>query len=158
LSRTVSGKVKGTSNMSANCMSKPAAVIVLCTLLSFACSSGRSEGVGHTESFTAGNEAELKEGAQRITAFKQELIGQGLRVISSSTGVSSTGGSREQFILTGDYSHLHNVEVTLWTSNRLDMDKPHFGAGAQTRIGNETERQEFSSLEKRLRLVVTGRE
>ncbi|MCU1267125.1 MAG: hypothetical protein JWM21_3443 [Acidobacteria bacterium] len=138
-------------------MIKSTAIILVCFLLFSGCSAGRSDGVAHTESFTAGNDAELKEGAQRISNFKQELIGRGLRVISSGT-YSSAKGSRQQFVLTGDYGHLHNLEVTLWTSDRLDADKPHLGAGAQTRIRNETEEQEFRLLEKRLRLVASGQE
>jgi hypothetical protein len=138
-------------------MIKSAVIVASFLLLLTGCSSGRSAGMGHTESYTADNEIDLKKGNQRIRNFKQELLAQGLRVISSGTS-SSPAGSREQFILTGNYGQLRDLEVTLWTSSSIVAEKPQLGAGARTQIRSDAEEQEFRLLEKRLRLVATGLE
>ena len=138
--------------------------LIVCTLLLIGCAANQSQGVGYSDSYIAGNEVELKEGVRRINDFKQELLGRGLRIISNeSTGFSRgdgkgivPGGSKETVILKGDYGKLREVEVTLWTSDRLDMDPPHLGARVQTRISNQAEEAELNSLKERIQFVVSG--
>ena len=145
-------------------MSKLAGALIVCILFSIGCSRDTSNGIGHTETFVASNEAELKEGVRRINDFKQELLGRGLRVISNGSTSFSTGdakgtvnrGSKETVVLKGDYGRLRDIEVTLWTSDRLGVDPPHFGAGFNARFGGKAEEDEANSLKDRLRFVVTG--
>ena len=144
-------------------MSKLAGALIVCIMFSIACVRDTSIGMGHTETYVASNEAELKAGVQRINDFKQELLGRGLRVISNGSTGFSTGdekgttrrGSKETVVLKGDYGKLRDIEVTLWTSDSLAVDPPRLGAGIKARFG-KAEEDEANALRDRLRFVVTG--
>jgi len=137
-------------------------VLVALTALSIGCSSlivgRRHDEKTYTDTYTAANEAELKEAVRRVNEFKQQLLEAGFHEISSESASSVGGGTRIKKILKGTYGNLHNVEITLWTSDKIDssMDNKHIGAGAHSEITSNADEQEFEALVRKLQFVTTG--
>jgi hypothetical protein len=126
------------------------ALIAFC-LLAMGCSGQQSSGKGATMSNTVTTQAELNEGNQRINEFKQELLRRGFRVVSSFSSES-----KEQVILEGRYGALKDLEVTLWTGNRLETKEPQLGGGIHASIAGKEAEQEFDEFYKRVVKVVVG--
>lgn len=133
-------------------MAKRVCALIVCGLFAIGCSGGHPRGKGSTMSFTVATQNQLDEGNQRINEFKQELLNQGFRVLSSSGS-----DSKEQVILKGDYGKLKDLEVTLWTGKRLDIKEPHLGGGIRTSIASEEAEREFDALYRKVVSIVVGR-
>jgi hypothetical protein len=133
-------------------MNKRVFVLIACGLLAIGCSRLNPTGIGRTMSFTASTQDQLDEGNKRINDFKQELLTQGFRVVSSSSS-----DSKEQVILEGRYGGLKDLKVTLWTGKRLEMKEPQLGGGIHASMVSKEAEQEFDELYRRVVFVVTGK-
>src|SRR5262245_20244184 len=138
-------------------------VILTLASLSIGCSisatnGGRHNQRSHTQTFTAANEAELQDAVHRVNEFKQQLLEAGFREISSESSSYVGGGTRSKKILKGNYGNLHDVEITLWTSNKIDaqMNNEHIGVGAHCEITSQEEERQFDALVGKPELVATG--
>ena len=100
---------------------------------------------------SVGMQAELDQGNQRINAFKEELLRQGLREVSASSS-----DSKEEFILEGQYGRLKDLRVTLRTNKRLQKEEPELAGGIHASIRDEQADQEFEELYKKVMSVVMG--
>ncbi|HZS10313.1 MAG TPA: hypothetical protein VFD58_36125 [Blastocatellia bacterium] len=127
-------------------------VFIVCTLITTGCSMQSPPNRASSNTFTAANEAELRDGSLRVEQFRQELMSRGFRVVSRSGSES-----KDQVSLRGDYGGLKGVEITLWTGKRLEMKEPHLGASLQASIASEAAGQEFDRLDARLKSVIRGK-
>lgn len=127
--------------------------LTLCGLLAINCSTGygNSYSKGSTMTYSVGTQAELDQGNQRINAFKEELLRQGLREVSVSFS-----DSKEEFILNGQYGGLKDLRVTLRTNKRLEKEEPELAGGIHASIRDEQADHEFEELYKKVISVVTG--
>lgn len=126
------------------------ALIAFC-LLAIGCSGQQSSVRDSSMSNTVTTQAELNQGNQRVNQFKQELLRKGFRQVSSFSS-----DSKEQVILKGRYGQLKDLEVTLWTVNRLDTKEPQLGGGIHASIAGKEAEQEFDEFYKRVVKVVVG--
>ena len=133
-------------------MIKRVFVLFACGLLAIACSRLNPDSKEQTMSFTAPTQDQLDEGTKRINDFKQELLTQGFRVVSSSSS-----DSKEQVILEGRYGELKDLKVTLWTGKRLEMKEPNLGGGIVASMVSKQAEQEYDELYRRVVVVVIGR-
>jgi hypothetical protein len=133
-------------------MIKRVFVLIACGLLAIGCSRLNPTGKSRTISFTASTQDQLNEGNKRINDFKQELLTQGFRVVSSSSS-----DSKEQVILEGRYGALKDLKVTLWTGKRLEMKESQLGGGIDASIVSKEAEQEFDELYRKVVLIVTGK-
>jgi len=131
-------------------MNKRVFAVIACGLLAIGC-SGNSHGKGSTMSRTVATQDQLNEGNQRITEFKQQLLMQGFREVSSSSS-----DSKEQVILEGRRGALKDLKVTLWTGKRLEMKGPQLGGGIHASIVSKEAEQEFDELYKTVVSIVVG--
>ena len=137
--------------------------LTLFALLAIGCSRGNngvlfsSKGASMTSS--VGTQAELDAANQRVNEFKQELLRQGFHEVSASFS-DSTGAfsnSREECVLEGQYGRLKDLQVTLWTTKRLEKDQPQLGGGIHASIADHEADREFEELYKKVSTIVTGR-
>lgn len=108
--------------------------------------------------YSVGTQAELDAGNQRINNYRQELLRQGFREVSSSF-TDTTGAipnSKEQFVLEGQYGRLKDLRVTLWTIKRLQKDRTEIGGGIDASLSDEQADRDFDELYKKVSFVVTG--
>lgn len=133
-------------------MIKRVFVLIACGLLAIGCSRLNPPGKGRTMSFTVSTQDQLNEGNKRINDFKQELLTQGFRVVSSSES-----DPKEQVILEGRYGALKDLKVTLWTGKQLEMNEPQLGGGIHAYMVSKEAEQEFDELYRKVVLIVTGR-
>lgn len=133
-------------------MNKKVIALIACILLTICCSRENPYGKGSTMSFTVATQDQLNEGNQRINEFKQELLRQGFRVVSLSTS-----DSKEQVILKGDYGALKDLEVTLWTGNRLEIKEPQLGGGIHASLAGKEAEREYDELYRKVESIVTGK-
>lgn len=108
--------------------------------------------------YSAGTQADLDAGNQRINDYRQELLRQGFREVS--TFVTHTSGvvpnSKEEFVLEGQYRNLKDLKVTFLTTKLLEKDQPQLRGGVQASINNEQDDRDFNELYKKVSFVVTG--
>jgi len=136
--------------------------LTLFALLAISCSSGnRAASVsskGSNMTYSVGTQAELDAANQRVNKYRQELIRQGFHAISESFSDSTgtTYNSRDEVVLEGQYGKLKNLQVTLWTTTRLEKDQPHLGGGVHASIVDEQAARDFEELYKKVCFVVTG--
>ena len=139
-------------------------ILTLFGLLAISCShrngavSSSSKDMSMT--FSAGTQAELDAGNQRINDYKQELLRQGFHEVSVSFYDETAGtayvNSKEQFVLEGQYRNLKDLRVTLWATKRLTKDQPQLGGGVKASINDEQAERDFEELYKKVSFVVTG--
>jgi hypothetical protein len=133
-------------------MDKRALLLIACSFIAVSC-DGRSVPSKATYStFTAGNEAEVREGSRRTREYEQELLHQGFRVISTTNSDLS-----EKIDLKGDYKDLKNVEIRLSIGKKLEMKGPYFGGDLRAFLPDSTAEREFEEMEKRLHLAIQGK-
>jgi len=138
--------------------------LTLFGLLTISCSHGnRGAATSFKDSsmtFTAGTQAELDAGNQRIKDYRQELLRQGFHEVSTSlttkSGESPEINSKEEFVLEGRYRNLKDLRVTLWTTKRLEKEGPELGGGISASISDAQADRDFEELYKRVSFVVTG--
>jgi len=108
--------------------------------------------------YSASTQAELDAGNQRINDYRQELLQQGFREVSSfSTHTSGAApNSKEEFVLEGQYRNLKNLKVTFLTTKLLEKDHPQLKGGVEAFINNEQADRDFEELYKKVVFVVTG--
>ena len=76
--------------------------------------------------------------------------------MSFSRNDSKFVGTKEQVILKGNYGKLRDIEITLWTSDRLEVEAPQLGAGFKAQVGSPEDEAEIKSLTQRLQFVTSG--
>jgi hypothetical protein len=138
--------------------------LTLFGLLAISCSGGNrgaaSSSKSSTMTFTAGTQAELDAGNQRINDYRQELLREGFHEVSVSfsdeTANTSSVNSKEQFVLEGQYRNLKDLRVTLWTTKRLQKEQSHLGGGIDASIIDDQADRDFEELYKKVSFVVTG--
>ena len=136
--------------------------LTLFGLLAINCSceyrANTSSSKGSTMTYSVGTQAELDAANQRIKEYKQELVKQGFREVSTS--FSDTSGvfsnSKEEVVFEGQYGTLKNLRVTLWTSTRLQKEQPQLGGRVNASLPNEQAERDFEELYKKVVYVVTG--
>ncbi|HEX7335247.1 MAG TPA: hypothetical protein VF290_27345 [Pyrinomonadaceae bacterium] len=143
--------------------------LTFCTLLALSCVNRNKyplSSMNSTMNFHAGTQAELDEGNQRINAYKEELLQQGYRLVSTSTfhsssssnsDFNSSSNSRKQVILDGQHGRLKQVRITLLTSTSLVDEGPDLAAGVYAAISDEQGMQEYNELYGKVVGIVTGR-
>ena len=108
--------------------------------------------------YSASTQADLDAGNQRINDYRQELLQQGFREVS--TFVTHTSGaapnSKEEFVLEGQYRNLKDLKVTFLTTKLLEKDQPQLKGGVEASINNEQAERDFEELYKKVVFVVTG--
>jgi len=108
--------------------------------------------------YTASTQADLDAGNQRINTYRQELLQQGFREVSSF--VTQTGGavpnSKEEFVLEGQYRNLKDLKVTFLTARLFEKGQPQLKGGVEAFITNEQADRDFEELYKKVQFVVTG--
>ena len=134
--------------------------LTLFGLLAISCSGNRwaNTSKGSSMTYSVGTQAELDAGNQRINNYRQELLRQGFREVSSSF-TDTTGAipnSKEQFVLEGQYGRLKDLRVTLWTIKRLQKDRTEIGGGIDASLSDEQADRDFDELYKKVSFVVTG--
>ena len=133
--------------------------LTFCALLALTCATRNKfpiSSMNTTMTFHAGTQAELDQGNQRINAFKEELLQQGFRQVSSST-FHSRFNSRKEVILEGEHGRLKKVRITLLTSTSLEEKEPELAGGVHASISDEQGMQEYNELYKKVEGIVTGR-
>jgi len=138
--------------------------LTLFGLLAIGCAGGNrgaaTSSKNSTMTYSAGTQAELDAGNQRINAYRQELLQQGFHEVSvsstSETANTSYVNSKEEFVLEGHYRNLKDLRVTLWTTKRLEKDQPELGGGVRASINDEQADRDFEELYKKVSFVVTG--
>jgi len=136
--------------------------LTLFGLLAINCSCGyRVDTPGSRESimrYSVGTQAELDAGNQRINEYKQELLKQGFREVSSSSSNVSgpSPNTTERVVLEGSYGTLKDLRVTLWTSTHLQKEHGELGGGIDASLRDEQAGREFDELYKKVSYVVTG--
>lgn len=147
------GMVFGASTM------KRLFALTLYALIAINCSNRNTypiSSMGSTMNFDADTQAQLDQGNQRINAFKDELLRQGFRQVSSSTLHSSEGSAREEVILEGQHGRLKKLRITLVTNTGLQKEGPELAGGVFASISDEQTRQEYEDLYKKVSAIVTG--
>jgi hypothetical protein len=138
--------------------------LTLFGLMAISCTGGNS-GFSNSSraasmTYTAGTQADLDAGNQRINDYKQELLRQGFHEVSISfldeTADTSHINSKERVVLEGPYRNLKDLRVTLWTTERLEKEKTEIGGGIHASIRNEQDDRDFEELYKKVSSVVTG--
>lgn len=132
-------------------MNKRVFVLIACGLLAIGCSAMNPTGKSSTMSRTVDTQDQLDEGNQRINEFRQELLMQGFRAVSSSSS-----DSKEQVILEGRYGALKDLKVTLWTGKRLEIKEPQLGGGISASIVSKEAEQEYEKLYRKVVTIVVG--
>ena len=141
---------------------KRLSALTLFALLAIGCSHGNraasSSSKGSSMTYSVGTQAELDAANQRVNEYRQELITQGFRIVSKSFSGSNgaLSNSREEFVLEGQYGKLKDLQVTLWTTKRLEKDQPLLGGGVHAFIVDDEADREFEALYKKICFVVTG--
>ena len=140
--------------------------LTFCALLALSCANRNKfpiSNMGSTMNFHAGTQAELDQGNQRINAFKEELLQQGFRLVSTSTlhsssnlSSNSSSNSRKEVILDGQHGRLKQVRITLLTSTGLVDEGPDLSGGVYAAINDEQDMQEYNELYKKVEGIVTG--
>ena len=138
--------------------------LTLFGLLAISCSSGNSavskSSKGASMTYSAGTQAELDAGNQRINDYRQELLRQGFREVSvyrsHKTVETSYINSKEEFVLEGQYRNLKDLRVTLWTTKQLEKEQPQLGGDIHASIIDEQANRDFEELCKKVSSVVTG--
>ena len=139
--------------------------LTLFGLLAMSCTHGNSaflnSSKGSSMTYTAGTQAELDAGNKRINDYRQELLQQGFREVSSSLTTQTAGSAdvntKEEFVLEGRYRNLKDLRVTLWTTKRLEKEESQqLGGGIHASIHNEQDDRDFEELYKKVVFVVTG--
>ncbi|MEN3329399.1 MAG: hypothetical protein V7638_4206 [Acidobacteriota bacterium] len=137
--------------------------LTLFGLFVISCTGGNSRfsnsSKGASMTYSAGTQAELDAGNQRINDYRQELLRQGFHEVSTSfTDEANTSyvNSKEQVVLEGPYRNLKDLRVTLWTTKRLEKGKSELGGGIDASIRNEQDDRDFDELYKKVSFVVTG--
>jgi hypothetical protein len=136
--------------------------LTLFGLLAISCSGGNGGAAnslkGASMTYSAGTQAELDAGNQRINDYRQELLRQGFHEISRSftDSTGTTSNSKEEFVLEGQYRNLKDLRVTLWTTKVLQKDQPQLGGGVHASIRDEQADRDFEELYKKVSFVVTG--
>ena len=102
--------------------------------------------------YTAGNDAELREGASRVNEFRQELLRGGFRIVSTSNS-----SLWEQVTLKGDDGELKDVEIVLQVGKQLEMKEPHLAASLRAQVEGKPAEQEFARLDARLKTAIQGK-
>ncbi len=141
--------------------------LTFCALLTLTCVNRNKfplSSMNSTMNFHAGTQAELDQGNQRLNAFKDELLQQGFRVVSTSTfhsgsdsGSDSSSNSRKEVILDGQHGRLKHVRITLLTNTSLVDEGPELAGGVYADISDEQAKQEYDELYKKVAGIVTGR-
>ena len=139
-------------------------ILTLFGLMTISCSRGNSAVSSSSKdasmTFSAGTQAELDAGNQRINDYRQELLRQGFHEVSASFTDETSGtafvNSKEEFVLEGHYRNLKDLRVTLWTTKRLEKDQPQLGGGVKAFINDEQADRDFEELYKKVSFVVTG--
>src|SRR5574338_936583 len=109
-----------------------------------------------TMNHSVATQAEVDVTNQRIIQFKEELLKQGFREVSSTSFSDSRSNSAEEFILEGQYGSLTDLRVTLHTAKQLQSEPPPFSGGVHALIKDEKADQEFKELYMKVCTVVTG--
>ena len=137
--------------------------LTLFGLMVISCAGGNRGAIvsskGSTMTCSVGTQAELDAGNKRINDYRQELLRQGFRQVwGSFTDTSGTAisNSKEEVVLEGQYRNLKDLKVTLWTTKRLEKDKPQLGGGIQASIDDAQDDRDFEELYKKVSFVVTG--
>jgi hypothetical protein len=136
--------------------------LALFALLAISCSRGNSgrslSSQGASMTYSVGTQADLDAANQRVNDYRQELLRQGFRVVSSSSFHTSgvMTNSKEEFVLEGQYGKLKNLQVTLWTTRLLQKDQPQLGGGIHASIIDDQADRDFEALYQKVSLVVTG--
>jgi hypothetical protein len=136
--------------------------LTLFALLVISCARGHfsTSSKGSSMTYTAGTQAELDAANKRINDYRQELLRQGFREVSSSFSTETAGSSdvntKEKFVLEGRYRNLKDLRVTLWTTKRLEKEESQLGGGIDASINNEQDDRDFEELYKKVSFVVTG--
>ena len=136
--------------------------LTLFGLLAISCTRGDSSFSRSSKSssmtYSASTQAELDAGNQRINDYRQELLQQGFREVSSfSTHTSGAApNSKEEFVLEGQYRNLKNLKVTFLTTKLLEKDQPQLRGGVDATITDEQADRDFEELYKKVVFVVTG--
>jgi hypothetical protein len=136
--------------------------LTLFGLMTISCSRGNSDfarlSKGSSMTYSVGTQAELDAANQRIKGYRQELMRQGFREVSSSfTDTTGIGpNSKEEVVLEGQYGKLKDLRVTLWTTKRLEKDQPQLGGGVRASIKDEQADRDFEELYTKISFVVTG--
>ena len=136
--------------------------LTLFGLLAISCARGDSSFSRSSKSssmtYSASTQAELDAGNQRINDYRQELLQQGFREVSSF--VTQTSGpvsnTKEEFVLEGQYRNLKDLKVTFLTTKLLEKDQPQLKGGVEAFINNEQADRDFEELYKKVVFVVTG--
>lgn len=131
-------------------------------LLAISCSHGNRvfplSSKGASMTYSVGTQADLDAANQRVNEYRQELMRQGFHTISESFS-DSTGAitnAREEVVLEGQYGKLKDLQVTLWTTKRLQKDQTEAGGGIHASIVDEEADKDFEALYKKICFVVTG--
>ena len=136
--------------------------LTLFGLLAISCARGHfsTSSKGSSMTYTAGTQAELDAANKRINDYRQELLRQGFREVSSSFSTETAGSSdvntKEKFVLEGRYRNLKDLRITLWTTKRLEKEESQLGGGVDASINNEQDNRDFEELYKKVSFVVTG--
>ena len=136
--------------------------LTLFGLLAISCTRGNSSfsrgSKSHSMTYSASTQAELDAGNQRINDYRQELLQQGFREVSSfSTNTSGAApNSKEEFVLEGQYRNLKDLKVTFMTTKLFEKDQPQLKGGVDASINNEQAERDFEELYKKVVFVVTG--
>jgi hypothetical protein len=133
-------------------MDKRALLLIGCSLIAVSCDRRSVPSKASSSTYTAGNEAEFREGARRTHEFEQELLNQGFRVFATTKSNSS-----KEVALKGNYKELKNVEIRISTGNELKMSGPHFGANLRAFLPDPVAEREFDELEKHLQFAIQGK-
>ena len=136
--------------------------LTLFGLLAISCTRGYSSfsrgSKSHSMTYSASTQAELDAGNQRINDYRQELLQQGFREVSSF--VTQTSGpvsnTKEEFVLEGQYRNLKDLKVTFLTTKLLEKDQPQLRGGVDATITDEQADRDFEELYKKVVFVVTG--
>lgn len=136
--------------------------VTLFALLTISCSRENtavsSSSKGSSLTYSVGTQTDLDAANRRVSEYRQALVRQGFHEVSTSLTTSSGGmtNSKEEFVLEGQYGKLKNLQVTLWTTKRLQKDQPHLGGSIHASIVDDQADREFEALYKKVCFVVTG--
>ena len=135
--------------------------LTLFGLMIISCSCGNSgftrSSKGSSMTYSVGTQAELDAANQRINGYRQELMRQGFREVSSSfTNTTGIVPNSKEVVLEGHYGKLKNLRVTLWTTTRLEKDQTQLGGGVRASIEDDQADRDFEELYKKVSFVVTG--
>ena len=136
--------------------------LTFCAVLALSCATRNKFPLSSMDSkmnFHVGTQAELDQGNQRINAFKEELIQQGFRLVSTSTfhsSSNSSSNSRKEVILDGQHGRSKKVRITLLTNTSLEDEGPDLAGGVYAAISDEQAMQEYDELYKKVVGIVTG--